>query len=273
MGQLQSPSHGFGHAAEAFDDLVELGGQKRLMPVGQGRGGVGMTFNDDPIGARRDGGFGHGNNVIPHADAVGGIHQNGQMRQRLSRTGTAFKSRVNRVAVSKVRMPRSHSITFSLPLAMMYSAAISHSSMVVAIPRLNMAGLRVRPTSRREIVILGVPGADLQDVRVAFHQIHLTGIHHFGDNGHAGGAPRFRQKFQRFFAQPLKRVGRRARLEGAAAENLDPAFLISLAVAIRFSRVSTEQGPAMMTICSPPILTPLTIDDRVGFLNTRLTTL
>ena len=41
--------------------------------------------------------------------------------------GTAERSRVFRVAVSKVRMPRSQRMTFSLPPAMTYSALMSSS--------------------------------------------------------------------------------------------------------------------------------------------------
>ena len=45
-------------------------------------------------------------------------------------SGMAARSSVLRVYVSKVRMPRSHRITFGLPLLTMYSALISHSSIV-----------------------------------------------------------------------------------------------------------------------------------------------
>src|SRR6185295_4733379 len=50
-------------------------------------------------------------------------------------TGTALRSSVKRVAVSKVRMPRSHRITLGLPPASTYSADSSHSWMLVDIPR------------------------------------------------------------------------------------------------------------------------------------------
>jgi len=45
-------------------------------------------------------------------------------------TGMALMSMVFLVAVSKVRMPRSQSITLGLPSEIIYSAAINHSSMV-----------------------------------------------------------------------------------------------------------------------------------------------
>ena len=62
-------------------------------------------------------------------------------------TGTAEMSRVNRVAGSKVRMPRSHSTTSRLPRWATYSAAISHSSIVEVIPRLRSTGLPHSPTA------------------------------------------------------------------------------------------------------------------------------
>jgi tRNA uracil 4-sulfurtransferase len=62
-------------------------------------------------------------------------------------TGTALMSRVFLVAFSNVRMPRSHSTMSRLPRWAMYSAAISHSSMVAFMPRLSMTGLPTAPTA------------------------------------------------------------------------------------------------------------------------------
>jgi hypothetical protein len=62
-------------------------------------------------------------------------------------TGTALMSRVLRVAVSNVRMPRSHSTMSRFPRWAMYSAAISHSSMVALMPRLSSTGLAAAPTA------------------------------------------------------------------------------------------------------------------------------
>ena len=62
-------------------------------------------------------------------------------------TGTAEMSRVLRVAFSKVRMPRSQSTTSRLPRWAMYSAAISHSSIVELMPRLSITGLPASPTA------------------------------------------------------------------------------------------------------------------------------
>ena len=61
--------------------------------------------------------------------------------------GTADRSRVLRVYFSKVRMPRSQRITCSLPPAMIYSALMIHSSMVLHRPRLSRTGLCILPTA------------------------------------------------------------------------------------------------------------------------------
>ena len=75
-------------------------------------------------------------------------------------------SSVLRVMVSKVRMPRSQRITWSLPAAMMYSALISSSSMVLASPRLRRMGLSVFAKLLEQVKILHIPGADLDDVHI-----------------------------------------------------------------------------------------------------------
>ena len=58
-------------------------------------------------------------------------------------------SSVFRVAVSKVRMPRSQRISRCSPAAITYSAAPSHSSTVAPAPRLSSTGRPERPTARK----------------------------------------------------------------------------------------------------------------------------
>ena len=60
-------------------------------------------------------------------------------------------SSVNRVAVSNVRIPRSQSITFSLPSLSTYSADMSSSSSVLDRPRLISTGHPARPTSESSV--------------------------------------------------------------------------------------------------------------------------
>src|ERR1700736_4925922 len=70
------------------------------------------------------------------------LHQAAELGSRITgrwlsslRTGTAEMSQVLRVAVSKVRMPRSQRSTFELPWATRYSADMSNSLMVALSPR------------------------------------------------------------------------------------------------------------------------------------------
>ena len=95
-------------------------------------------------------------------------------------------SQVLRVAVSKVRMPRSHSITFGLPWATMYSADISSSLMVELRPRFSRTGRPHLPSVFQQREVLHVARADLQDVGVLGDQIDVAVAHHFGDDAEAG---------------------------------------------------------------------------------------
>ena len=61
-------------------------------------------------------------------------------------TGIAVRSNRLRVALSKVRTPRSQRITFGLPSDNTYSALSSRSLIVAAMPRLSSTGLPSLPT-------------------------------------------------------------------------------------------------------------------------------
>ena len=60
----------------------------------------------------------------------------------------------------------------------------------------------------------------------------------------------FGQIFEAFFAQALEAVRRGARLVGAAAQGIGPGFAHGVGNSRSCSRLSTEQGPAMMPISS-----------------------
>ncbi len=101
-----------------------------------------MHLDDDPVGARRDGGpREREDEVAPPGSTI-----TGRCVSCLS-TGIAPMSSVKRVAVSNVLIPRSQRITSELPSLTMYSAAISRSSTVEESPRLRRTGFGARPTS------------------------------------------------------------------------------------------------------------------------------
>ena len=135
-------------------------------------------------------------------------------------TGIAEMSSVLRVAVSNVRMPRSHRMTSVLPPLSTYSADSSHSSIVAEMPRLSSTGLRACPSSRSSVkfCMLRAPTWKMS-AYLSISSIWLMSITSetsFRFSAIGGVA----QQLQPFLAEPLEAVRRAARLERAAAEDL-----------------------------------------------------
>ena len=89
-------------------------------------------------------------------------------------------SKVLRVIVSNVRMPRSQRTTCRLPRATMYSAAISNSLRLAAIPRLRSTGRRSSPTAsssekfcmfRAPICSISAPSATIARLSTSFTSV------------------------------------------------------------------------------------------------------
>ena len=128
-------------------------------------------------------------------------------------------SSVNRVDVSNVLIPRSQRITSEFPSLTMYSAAISRSSTVDERPRFSSTGFGARPTSERSekfdmlrapIWITSATSTTASTWRGSISSV---------TSGRPGLLARLHEDLERLVAEPLERVRRRARLEGAAAEH------------------------------------------------------
>ena len=145
--------------------------------------------------------------------------------------GTALMSRVFLVAVSNVRMPRSHRTMSRLPRWAMYSAAISHSSIVAFMSALEQHRLVGRADGLQQGEVLHAAGADLQHVGVGGDQVNASRVDHLGDDRQPGLGPDVGQDPQPGLAQALERVRRGARLEGArrAAGSAPAAWAIRAA--------------------------------------------
>jgi len=73
--------------------------------------------------------------------------------------------------------------------------------------------------------VLRVAGADLEHIGVLADDVEIAWVHDLGDDRQAGVVTRGGEHAQPFLAQPLERIGRGARLEGAAAHHVAARFL------------------------------------------------
>ena len=164
-----------------------------------------------------------------------------------------------RVAVSNVRIPRSQSMTRSLPPARTYSAAASHSSIDDDMPRLRSTAVRVFPTSLRssKFCMFRAP-------------IWSTSASRATASTSAGwstsvtmGSPFWRPASCIMASpskpRPWKSYGSVRGLKHPPRSICPPARRTPFAEAKICSRLSTEHGPAMRTGgSSPPTRTPPT---------------
>ena len=131
-------------------------------------------------------------------------------------------SRVLRVWVSKVRMPRSQRMTCGV--APLHDVLRGEEQLLDGAHHapLQQDGPPRLPDGLQEGEVLHVARADLEDARVAAHQVHVVLRHDLRDHGEAVALGRGGEDLQALLSQALERVRRRARLEGAAAEELQP---------------------------------------------------
>jgi hypothetical protein len=106
---------------------------------------------------------------------------------------------------------------------------------------------------------------------VAADQLDLADVHHLGDELQVVRVGRAPQHLQPLLAEPLEAVGRAARLERAAAQDLGTGALDRRRRGrVTCSSVSAEQGPAITITSSPPIRTSSTVTTVSSGRNVRL---
>ena len=198
---------------------VELIGKQRLHAVGERAVRIVVHFDDQAVGSHGDGGAGKRRHLVALAGAVAGIDDDGQMAQALHGGHDAEIERVAGVIGEGAH------------------AALAQDDVVVALAHdvlgghqkffqrggdaaLQQDGLAGASGALEQREILHVAGADLDDIGVLVDQVERFVIHRFGDDQQAEAVADFGHDLQPLFAEPLERIRRGARLEGAAAEEL-----------------------------------------------------
>ena len=190
-------------------------------PVGEGIVGVRVDLHDQPVGARGNRGQGERRDQRPAAGALRRVDDHGQVGE--------LPNQRHRVDVEREAGRR---LEGADPALAEHHVAVSLAQQVLrgqqplldgrGHPPLQHHGVAGAPGLLEEGVVLHVAGADLEDVRVARHQLHVARRHDLGDDLEAGLLPRAGQHLQPLLAEALEGVGRGARLEGAAPEDLRP---------------------------------------------------
>ena len=126
---------------------------------------------------------------------------------------------MKRVAVSKVRIPRSQRIDGLVALLEDVVGGLQQLVERRAQPALEQDGLAELARDLEQRVVLHVARADLHDVGVLGDRLGVLGVEQLGDDRQAGLRARLGEDLERLAAQALERERRRARLEGAAAQH------------------------------------------------------
>ena len=173
-------------------------------------------------------------------------------------TGTALKSNVFLVAVSNVLIPLSQSITFSFPPAIIYSALISHSSIVELIPLFNNIGVCVLPTSFNKskfciflapICITSTSSTNLSKYAVDINSVTIgSPVSCFAIFNNSNPSN----------SSPWKLYGEVLGLNAPPLKKFAPDAFTAFATSTICFSLSTEQGPAIIPKYFPPTLLPFT---------------
>ena len=125
----------------------------------------------------------------------------------------------------------------------MYSAAISHSSIVAFMPTLEHHRHAGAAGGLQQREVLHVAGADLQHVGVLADQADVLGLDHLRDDRQAGLGSRLGEDLRPRFPRPWKAYGEVRGLNAPPRSNDAPAAFAIFAAAIVCSGVSTAHGP------------------------------
>src|SRR6266849_3194054 len=214
---------GGGDDAELGHELGEVSGLEGLRAIGKSVVGVVVDFDEQAVGAGGYGGAGHGRNFVAASGAVGGIGEHGQVRELLDDRDGGDVERVACVGFkgANAALAEDYVVVAAGEDVLGAEEQLFHGGGHAALEEHGLADFAERA---EEIIVLHIARADLEDVDVAEHHLHLRRIHDFADGEEIEFLRGFAHELKAFFAHALKGVGRSARLEGAGAQDFRSGF-------------------------------------------------
>ena len=214
-------------ASQVVHELAELGEGEALVAIGLGVGGIGMDLDDEAVGADRGAGEGHRSDQGAIPGAVRRVDDDRQVRlqpqdrhgrevERVARGGLEGADAA--LAEDHVRVARREDVLGGHePLLDRRREAALQEHRVAALAD----GLEQHE-------VLHVPRADLEDVDVLVEHLDVRGSVTSLTTGRPVSSRASARSSRAGKPRPWNEYGRRARLEGAAAEDaralaLDPA--------------------------------------------------
>ena len=188
---LRGGGEGFGFARrspkgdvglQVLHHFLELRQVQGLRAIADGFFGRGMHFHDQAVGADGYSSAGYRGDEAAFSGGVARVQNDGRCVNSFN-AGMAAMSQVLRVAVSKVRMPRSQRITSGFPWATTYSADISNSFMVLLIPRFSRTGRPHFPRAFSSTKFCMLRAPTCMTSAYSRDQVDVAVGHHFGDDG------------------------------------------------------------------------------------------
>ena len=177
-----------------------------------------MHLHDQPIRPRRNARRGHRRHQIRMARAMARIDHHRQMR-----AGMQPRHRCQRQREAGVRFKRADAplAEHHLPVAPVENVFGRQQEFLHRRRRAALQQHRHLRAAHRlqQPVVLHIASPHLQHIGIAGHQRHILGRDHLRHNRQPRLPPRLGKQFQPLLLHPLKAVGTRAGLEGAAAQS------------------------------------------------------
>lgn len=210
--------------ADLLHQLAEAVEGELLGAVAPGFGGVGVDFDEEGIGAHGDGAFGHGGDQGGFAGTLAGIDDHGDVGFGFEDgnggevegiAGPGFVSADTAFAEQEAGVVIGEDVfAGEEPFFDLHGHATFHQD-----------GFAGAGGGDEQLEVLGVAGADLEDIGVFGDYFRVVFGEQFSDHGQAGFATGAGEEFEAFFAEALEFVGGGAGFEGAAAEDGGAGFL------------------------------------------------